>query len=153
MSTVSTRSRWSLLAALAPGVVVVLVVVLMWLTPEGDATPAGRASKTWIVQPGDRLMLFTDEVHPANVYRCSDKALGVNLEVAANGSGTLNCGGPPGYLHEKTTEGFLRDWLVASRGVQANAAPFPSVAMTQRPCSRWSLTGGVARAPQGPTRG
>ena len=87
--------------AVGLGALVVLVlIVFVWpALRTGPPEQTGRADRnamTWVVRPGETLTLSAEEIHPDDAYMCSDTDIGVNLEVAADGSGTVYCGGPPG---------------------------------------------------------
>ena len=95
----TARTRWIVL-----GVVLLLVLGLVALynlnsnLTQSTVEEGGYDGRTWVVQPGDTLTLTADQVGRGDEYRCSDEDLGVNLEVAADGSATVYCGGPPaGY--------------------------------------------------------
>jgi hypothetical protein len=101
-------ARWAVLAGVAVVVVIVVIGVLV-IAKE----PAGRRSaQTWIVQPGETLTLWADDVRPDDRYRCPGKggvngtpppgagvggSGGLSVETALDGTVTVRCEpGPPG---------------------------------------------------------
>lgn len=66
----SARLRW---AVIGVAFVTVLGVVAIYLFNAN----LQRGPKTWVVQPGETLILSANEVHPDDLYRCPGKG-GVN---------------------------------------------------------------------------
>jgi hypothetical protein len=75
---------------------------------------AQRGPKTRVVEPGEKLTLSADEVHPDDLYRCPRKGgvkgtpppglgvgntRGLSVETALDGTVTAHCEpGPPGNV-------------------------------------------------------
>jgi hypothetical protein len=101
---VAGRIRWTLIS-LAFAVVLSAAVVIFNGGPN-------RAPTTWVVQPGHRLVLSSDEVLPDDRYRCPGKggvngtpepghgvggSGGLSVETGADGTVIVTCEpGPPG---------------------------------------------------------
>jgi hypothetical protein len=110
MHDVSDRVRWAAPGGVAVVAVIVVIVVLLIVKE-----PAGRRSgQTWVVQPGETLMLSPDDVRPDDLHRCQGKggvngtpppgtgvsgSGGLSVMTALDGSVTTLCEpGPPGSV-------------------------------------------------------
>jgi hypothetical protein len=106
VNTIAGRIRWTLIS-LAFAVLLTAAVVIFSGGPE-------RAPRTWVVQPGHRLVLSAEQVVPDDRYRCPGKggvngtpepnhgvggSGGLSVETRADGTVIASCEpGPPGNV-------------------------------------------------------